>query len=66
MAHPYRVPTTRGRSASISTTIRLPPLQGTYNQWQTRIHYYHWLKMKAKCKQAARGLCEMGGFTRLL
>lgn len=41
---------------------------GLYNQWQTRVHYYHFLKMKAECKrqQAADGslLCEMGGFTR--
>eukprot|EP00955_Chlamydomonas_euryale_P002484 27066-Chlamydomonas_euryale.AAC.1 len=40
-------------------------VSGIYNQWQTRIHYYHWLKVKAHCK-AAWTLCEMGGFTRLL
>ena len=42
-------------------------VQGTYNQWQTRIHYYHWKKMKAHCKKTKTGgFCEMGGFTRLL
>ncbi|GAX76986.1 hypothetical protein CEUSTIGMA_g4433.t1 [Chlamydomonas eustigma] len=39
-------------------------VQGAYNQWQTRIHYYHFLKMKSKCRK--EGFCEMGGFTRLL
>lgn len=43
---------------------------GLYNQWQTRIHYYHFLKMKAECKKQQLTdkslLCEMGGFTRLL
>ncbi len=40
------------------------PHQGTYNQWQARVHYYHWLKVKRQCQD--QGFCEMGGFTRLL
>ena len=39
--------------------------------WQTRVHYYHFLKQKAACEEAARrdkkrGGCDMGGWTRLL
>ena len=35
---------------------------GTYNTWQSRMHYYHYLK--AKAMQEPGG--AMGGFTRLL
>jgi hypothetical protein len=50
--------------------------QGPAVHWQTRVHYYHFLKQKAACeaeaaarrkKEGAKAAgCDMGGWTRLL
>uniref|UniRef100_A0A383W4V9 Apple domain-containing protein n=1 Tax=Tetradesmus obliquus TaxID=3088 RepID=A0A383W4V9_TETOB len=38
--------------------------QGDLVHWQTRVHYYWYLKQKEECDKSPT--CEMGGFTRLL
>ncbi|KAG1669891.1 hypothetical protein FOA52_002417 [Chlamydomonas sp. UWO 241] len=38
--------------------------QGFSNAWQARIHYYWYKKQREICEEA--GVCDMGGFTRLL
>eukprot|EP00878_Enallax_costatus_P018039 GHUV01018967.1.p1 GENE.GHUV01018967.1~~GHUV01018967.1.p1 ORF type:complete len:389 (+),score=99.42 GHUV01018967.1:186-1352(+) len=42
----------------------LTTAQGPAVHWQTRVHYYWYLKQKAECDKTPT--CEMGGFTRLL
>lgn len=39
---------------------------GMYSRWQTRIHYYWYLRRKAECEQLLGDACEIGGFTRVL
>jgi hydroxyproline O-arabinosyltransferase len=38
--------------------------EGTAVHWQSRVHYYWFLKIKKECE--SKGNCEMGGFTRIL
>ncbi len=43
--------------------------QGTATHWQSRIHYYWYLRVRKECREQARKdgtTCDMGGFTRLL
>jgi len=37
---------------------------GFANHWQARIHYYWFKKQRSICEET--GICDMGGFTRLL
>lgn len=43
--------------------------QGEATHWQSRIHYYWYLKVRKQCREQAQkdgNTCDMGGFTRLL
>lgn len=43
--------------------------QGQATHWQSRIHYYWYLKTRKECRELAEvdgTTCDMGGFTRLL
>lgn len=43
--------------------------QGFATHWQSRIHYYWYMKIKKQCEDEARRtgtVCPMGGFTRIL
>ena len=43
--------------------------QGVATHWQSRIHYYWYLKVRKQCREQALKdgtTCDMGGFTRLL
>lgn len=33
---------------------------------QSRVHYYHYVKQRARCRAAHGAACQMGGFTRVL
>ena len=38
--------------------------QGPATHWQSRVHYYWYLKTRKQCQE--QGKCDMGGFTRIL
>ncbi|KAL4424646.1 hypothetical protein ABPG77_002264 [Micractinium sp. CCAP 211/92] len=39
---------------------------GLYTQWQSRVAYYWYKKVKEECEQELGDKCQMGGYTRLL
>eukprot|EP00884_Botryococcus_braunii_P021976 jgi/Botrbrau1/8462/Bobra.0237s0079.1 len=52
-----------GDSRAFHTVITA---QGSAVHWQSRVGYYHFLKVKKRCQQELGSRCAMGGFTRLL
>jgi hypothetical protein len=39
---------------------------GSATHWQSRVGYYHFMKIKRRCQREWGPRCAMGGFTRLL
>lgn len=74
-----RAEAARGKDAAASSRLyhTVTTAQGPAVHWQTRVHYYHFLKQKEACEReaaaaasasggASGGGCDMGGWTRLL
>ena len=40
--------------------------QGSAVHWQSRVHYYWYLRVRAQCRAQHGADCQMGGFTRVL
>ena len=40
--------------------------QGSAVHWQSRVHYYWYLRVRAECQAQHGSDCQMGGFTRVL
>ena len=60
--------TTPGGSADRTYHVVISA-QGGATHWQSRIHYYWYLKTRKQCQETAEidgTTCDMGGFTRLL
>ena len=40
--------------------------QGSAVHWQSRVHYYWYMRVRAQCQAQHGADCQMGGFTRVL